>query len=39
MTKEVIVKEAMKTNLAVVKPSITVIEAAKIIKKEKLEMY
>jgi len=36
MTKEVIVKEAMKTNLAVVKPSITVIEAAKIMKKRKI---
>ena len=36
MTKEVIVKEAMKTNLAVVNPSITVIEAAKIMKKRKI---
>ncbi|MEF8879051.1 MAG: CBS domain-containing protein [Candidatus Thermoplasmatota archaeon] len=32
MTKEVIVKEAMKTNLAVVDPSVSVIESAKIMK-------
>ncbi len=36
MAKEIIVKEAMKTNLAVVDPSITVIEAAKIMKKRKI---
>ena len=36
MTKEVIVKEAMKTNLVVVNPSITVIEAAKLMKKRKI---
>ena len=36
MTREIIVKEAMKTNLAVVNPSITVIEAAKIMKKRKI---
>jgi len=36
MTKEVIVKEAMKTNLAVVDPSITILEAAKLMKKRKI---
>ena len=36
MAKEIIVKEAMKTNLAVVDPSITVIDAAKIMKKRKI---
>ena len=36
MTKEVLVKEAMKTNLAVVNPSMTVIDAAKLMKKRKI---
>ena len=36
MGKEVIVKEAMKTNLAMVKPKITVLEAAKLMKKRKI---
>jgi len=36
MTKEVIVKEAMKTNLAVVDPSITILDAAKLMKKRKI---
>jgi len=36
MSKEVIVKEAMKTNIAIVDPSITVFEAAKIMKKRKI---
>lgn len=36
MTKEVLVKEAMKTNLAVVDPSMTVIDAAKLMKKRKI---
>lgn len=36
MSKEVIVKEAMKTNLAVVSPDISVFEAAKIMKKRKV---
>ena len=33
MTKEVIVKEAMKTNLVMVEPTTTVLEAAKRMKK------
>lgn len=36
MSKEIIVKEAMKTNLAIVDPMITVLEAAKIMKKRKI---
>lgn len=36
MGKEVIVKEAMKTNLVVVKPTTTVLEAAKLMKKNKI---
>jgi len=36
MSREVIVKEAMKTNLAIVKPEISVLEAAKIMKKRKI---
>jgi len=36
MTKEVIVKEAMKTNLVSVEPTISIIEAAKIMKKRKI---
>ena len=36
MTREVIVKEAMKTKLAIVKPTTTVLEAAKLMKKRKL---
>lgn len=36
MTKEVLVKEAMKTNLAVVDPSMKVIDAAKLMKKRKI---
>lgn len=36
MSKEVIVKEAMKTNLAIVKPETNVLEAAKIMKKRKI---
>jgi len=36
MGKEIIVKEAMKTNLAVVNPTISVLEAAKIMKKRKI---
>jgi len=36
MSKEIIVKEAMKTNLAIVAPSISVLEAAKIMKKRKI---
>ena len=36
MSREVIVKEAMKTNIAKVEPSTTVLEAAKIMKKRKL---
>ncbi len=35
-SKEVIVKEAMKTNLAIVKPDTTVFDAAKIMKKRKI---
>jgi CBS domain-containing protein len=36
MSKEVIVKEAMKTNLAIVKPTDTVLEASKLMKKRKI---
>jgi len=36
MTKEVIVKEAMKTNLTMVEPTATVLEAAKRMKKNKI---
>ena len=36
MGKEVIVKEAMKTNLVVVKPTISVLEAAKRMKEKKI---
>ena len=33
MSKEIIVKEAMKTNLAIVSPDISILESAKIMKK------
>lgn len=36
MGRETIVKEAMKTNLAMVKPTISVLEAAKLMKKRKI---
>ena len=36
MSKEVIVKEAMKTNLAIVEPNTNVLKAAKIMKKRKI---
>jgi len=36
MSREVIVKEAMKTNLAIVEPDNTVLEAAKLMKKRKI---
>ncbi len=36
MSKEVIVKEAMKTNLAIVDPKTSVLDAAKIMKKRKI---
>jgi CBS domain-containing protein len=36
MGHEVIVKEAMKTNLAIVKPEITIFEAAQMMKKRKI---
>ena len=36
MGREIIVKEAMKTNLAMVKPTISVLEAAKLMKKRKI---
>jgi CBS domain-containing protein len=36
MVGEVIVKEAMKTNIAIVKPDISVLEAAKLMKKRKI---
>ncbi len=36
MNKEVVVKEAMKTNLAVVNPNFSVMEAAKIMKKRNI---
>ena len=36
MTKEVIVKEAMKTNIVMVEPTTTVLEAAKLMKKNKI---
>ncbi len=36
MSKEIIVKEAMKTNLAIVKPELSILESAKIMKKRKI---
>jgi CBS domain-containing protein len=36
MIREVIVKEAMKTNLAIVKPNTSILNAAKLMKKRKL---
>jgi CBS domain-containing protein len=36
MGKDIIVKEAMKTNLVVVKPTLTVLDAAKIMKKRNM---
>lgn len=36
MSREIIVKEAMKTNLVMVSPSTTIIESAKIMKKNKI---
>lgn len=36
MVSEVIVKEAMKTNIAIVNPDISVLEAAKLMKKRKI---
>ena len=36
MVGEIIVKEAMKTNIAIVKPDISVLEAAKLMKKRKI---
>jgi CBS domain-containing protein len=36
MKKEVIVKEAMKSNPVIVKPTITVLEAAKLMRKKKI---
>ena len=36
MGREIVVKEAMKTNLAMVKPSMTVLDAAKLMKKRKI---
>ena len=36
MNREVIVKEAMKTNLAIIQPNASVLEAAKLMKKRKL---
>ena len=36
MPKEILVKEAMKTNLAVITPTISVIEAAKMMKKRNI---
>ena len=36
MSREVIVKEAMKTNIAIVEPKTTVLEAAQIMKKRKI---
>lgn len=36
MSREIIVKEAMKTNLVMVEPSTTVLDAAKIMKKRKI---
>ena len=36
MSKEVIVKEAMKTNIAKVKPDTTVLEASQLMKKRKI---
>jgi CBS domain-containing protein len=36
MGRDVLVKEAMKTNLAIIKPNQTVLEAAKLMKKRKI---
>jgi len=36
MAREIIVKEAMKTNLAIVNPNVSVLEAAKIMKNRKI---
>lgn len=36
MNREVIVKEAMKTNLAIIDPELTVLDAAKLMKKRKI---
>jgi len=36
MTRDVIVKEAMKTNLVIVQPTITVLEAAKLMKNRRI---
>ena len=36
MAKDILVKEAMKTNLVIVKPTITVLEAAKLMKNRKI---
>jgi len=36
MNREVIVKEAMKTNLAIIDPDLTVLDAAKLMKKRKI---
>ena len=36
MSKEIIVKEAMKTNLAIVKPELSILESAQIMKKRKI---
>ncbi len=36
MAKDILVKEAMKTNLVIVKPTITVLEAAKLMKNKKI---
>lgn len=36
MGREVIAKEVMKTNLAIIKPSMTVLEAAQLMKKRKI---
>ena len=36
MARDILVKEAMKTNLVIVKPTITVLEAAKLMKNRKI---
>jgi CBS domain-containing protein len=36
MSREIIVKEAMKTNLAIINPELTVLDAAKLMKKRKI---
>ncbi len=36
MNREIIVKEAMKTNLAIIDPDLTVLDAAKLMKKRKI---